>query len=188
MSASRSAISRSASRRSAARFSALASSRSSLASIQAGLQPHVAVAGERLQLGVDGVGRAVEDDVDDRLGPFQPAPVLDVVVGEPARVRAGAEREQQFRRRASAYANTAGLIANTPPSIERAGAEPDGLEVGRRRRGGVRGVDHADVVGAQEQRLARLEVVDGQQHGRGGVGEPRVAEVAAQDSTSPSES
>ena len=63
---------------------------------------------------------------------------------------------------------------------ERAGAEPHGLEVGRRGRGGVRGVDHADVVGAQQQRLARLEVVDGQQDGRGGVGEPRVAEMTAQ--------
>ena len=56
------------------------------------LQADVAVVDQPLELGVDGVGAAVEHDVDDRPRPLELAPVLDLVVGQRARVLARAER------------------------------------------------------------------------------------------------
>ena len=77
------------------RLSEEASSRSSLASSSSDLEARVGVADQAAELEVDRVLAAVEDDVDQRARPLELAPALDVVVGERARVRAGAEREQQ---------------------------------------------------------------------------------------------
>ena len=61
---------------------------------------------------------------------------LTCVVGQRARVLAGAERDAARSRSpaVSAYAHIAGLVANTPPSTSVVGADADRLEVGRRRR------------------------------------------------------
>src|SRR4051794_4516348 len=45
-----------------------------------GLEPHVAAAGQEVpELEVDGVGHAVEDDVEDRAGPLELAPAAHVL-------------------------------------------------------------------------------------------------------------
>ena len=105
------------------------------------------------------LGLTVEDDVHDRARPLELAPSLGVVEGDPARLRAGAERRDDGHLSAVPPARDLGVRAQHGVEREHAavdqGVRPvagdvgdaHGLEVGRRRGGRPRRVGEAEVVG-----------------------------------------
>ena len=132
--------------------------------LELGLETDVAAGEQRSQLQVDGVLTAVEDDVDHRPGPFQLAPVLDLVVGQragvgsPCRARAGGPSVPP-----TVGVGDEGRVGREHAAVDQRGAvEPDRLEVRGRCGGGVRGVDHRGArvlaLGAQEVDLLRASV------------------------------
>ena len=132
---------------------------------------------------MDGVGRAVEDHIEDRTRPAREPPVLDLVVGTAVRALAGAEREQHHiagrdlveRLREPAHRR----VRREHPAVdERALAGLHGLEVGGRRRGGARDQREREVVLGRLARLAGLEEVGTGQRGVVG-GDDQVRRVSA---------
>jgi hypothetical protein len=124
---------------------------------------------------------AVEDHVEDRPRAFQLPPVLDL--GERQRaVLPGAHRGEHIDLAGALGVGQRGGVDGEHAAVdERARADADRLEVGRRRRAGVGGIDHAHVgARSQRERLPSLEVVGGDQHPGRGLRQARVAEVPTQ--------
>src|SRR3954452_4073427 len=169
--------------------------------LEARLQTHVAALGQELaELEVDRLRDAVEDDVDDRARPFELPPAADVLERERARLRPGAERDDEVDLVVAARRRERGVRRHRRVQREDAAvdervaaaagdvADADRLEVRGRRGGRAGDVDEREVVGrvlarprrAEEERLAALDLVGGDEDVGQRLREPRDAERAAQ--------